>query len=419
MRRRFKHLILLHALAAFFTSGMYAQVLEGKVIDRSKNEGLAYVNIALKGTSLGTVSKFDGSFRIDITDNPASLDSLQFSIIGFEKRTIHIDELSKQKTVYLNPTSVNLESVIVSPKSPEEYIQLAIENIPDNYINEAFNGTFYFNTEIRLNGMFIESTEAIIKGYIMPVAGEYSDTTRLKLLAFKYFDQQEDAIESVRMKKRKKEKLALDGLDTTLIELAYELGKEFGPYTQIDSNLIKQLYLHGYEKGKEKYWFENMVQHEDRDLMKIGFKGRVKMASQRGNLLLDEESLAFDSYNYQIETSNLKIKALLLIMGIGFKKADAIIRFTSKPTEKGWIPDLLDINVFVDMEKNKWFAKDIPIVIELKSHISFLEIDVPATDNCLDGQLIKKGKHLKEQFKSDPNSEAWKEYAPLIKSKKE
>ena len=76
------------------------------------------------------------------------------------------------------------------------------------------------------------------------------------------------------------------------------------------------------------------------------------------------------------------------------------------------------MNVLVDMEKNKWFAKDIPIVIELKSHISFLEVEVPASDLCNEGQLIKKGKHLKDQFKSDPDNAAWNEYAPLIKAKK-
>lgn len=396
----------------------FSQIVEGRVMEVSESKELAYVNISVPGTSHGTVSKFDGSYRMDLTDLNSEKDSIVFSIIGYERKSMSIDQLRESPFVYLSPMSFNLESVIVSPKSPEEIIQMAIENIPENYIKDPFNGTIYYRSEMRLNGMFIESCEAIMKGYIMPVVNNLKDTTRLKMLAFKYFDEQEEAINSITIKKRKKEKVALEGLDTMLIALTYQLSEYFGVYTQIDSNLIKQLHLKGYKKGKEKYWFENMVHTGERDLMKIGFKGRIKMASEIGNILFDEESLSFAAYNYQAETANLKIKALLWLLGIGFKSADAVIRVTSRPSEYGWIPDVIEVNVFVDMEKNKWFRKDIPMVMELTSHMSFLEIESPPTDKCLDGMLIHKKKHLKEQFKSDPESIYWKEYEEVISKKK-
>lgn len=415
-----KKSVVVNSLLIFLLgcSSLFAQVVEGLVIDRATMKALPYVNIALLGSTTGTVSKFDGSFRIDLTENKENGDSLAFSIIGYEKKVISASMIVENKKVFLNPMAVNLESVIVSPKSPEEFIQMAIDAIPNNYIDEAFNGTVYYRSELRLNGMFIESSEAILKGYIMPVVNNRKDSTRIKMLAYKYFDEQEAAINSISIQKRKKEKLALDGLDTTLIDLTYQLSEFFDVYTQIDSNLIKQLHLKGHQTGKEKYWFENMVQLEDRNLYKIGFRGRLKMASQKGNLLLDEESLAFTNYNYQVETSNLKIKALLWVMGIGFKKADAVIRFTSIPTEKGWIPDVMEINVFVNMEKNRWFAKDIPIVIELTSHMSFLDVNIPADDKCLEGNLVKKKKHLKEQFKSDPNNIMWSRWSEAIEKRK-
>ena len=395
-----------------------SQALEGRVLEASGTKELAYVNISVIGKTQGTVSKFDGSYRLELADLRPKEDSIAFSIIGYNRKAMSIEQLKEKPVVYLSPMSFNLESVIVSPKSPEEIIQMAIENIPDNYIKEPFNGTIYYRSEMRLNGMFIESSEAIIKGYIMPVMNGIKDTTRLKMLAFKYFDEQENAISSITIKKRKKDKVALEGLDTMLINLTYQLSEFFGVYTQIDSNLIKQLHLKGYKKGKEKYWFENMVHMEDRNLMKIGFKGRIKMASELGNILFDEESLSFAAYNYQVETANLKIKALLWLLGIGFKSADAVIRFTSRPSEYGWIPDVMEVNVFVDMEKNKWFAKDIPLVMELTSHMSFLEIESPPTDKCLDGKLIQKKKHLKEQFMSEPESLYWKEFEAIISKKK-
>ncbi len=394
-----------------------AQIYEGVVNDKTSGDVIPYVNIALMGTYIGTVSKFDGSFRLDLTDIPEGADSLAFSIIGYEKKLIHRNELSEKSVILMSPTAVNLDAVIVSPRSPEEFLRLAIEKIPENFINEAFNGTIFFRSEMRLNGKFIESQEALIKGYIMPVAGDYEDSTRLKLLAFRYFDEQQDALNSVRIKKRKKEKWAVEGIDTALVELTEEMGKSFGVYTQIDSNLIKNMYLKGYEAGDEKYFFENMVQEDGYNFITIGFKDRENMAKHRGNILLEEESLAFARYNYQMKTQNLLIKSALLIMGYGFKRADAVIKFTAIPSELGWIPDKLQINLFIDAEKNRWFAKDIPIVFELNSQISFLDVDVPATDFCKDGVIIERGKHLKDQFKSDPDNPLWIKYADRIKEK--
>jgi len=415
----FYRLILVFLFAIFCFTNLHGQIIKGVVKDKISKATVPYVNIAVTGSRQGTVTKYDGTFRFDLSDREkTSSDSLSFSCIGYKKITIAIKKLADSQVVFLVPHSVNLESVIVSPRSPEEYIQMAIDNIPQNYINEPFNGTIYFRSEIRLNGMFIESQEAIMKGHIMPVTGQFKDTTRLRMLAYKYFDEQDEAIESIIIKKRKKEKAALEGLDSTLIDLTRQLSEFFGVYTQIDSNLIKQLHSEGYKKGKEKYWFEHMVRHKDRNLMKIGFKGRVTMASQKGNLLLDEESLAFVAYNYQLASSNMKIKAILLLFGIGFKGADVVIQFTSIPSDNGWIPDILDVNVFVEMEKNRWFAKDVPIVIEMSSHMSFLEIQTPSTDKCLDGLIIKKGKHLKEQFTSDPENPLWEKYRKVIENKK-
>lgn len=413
MRARIRSCVLTMLLASGF--GGYAQILEGTVYDQSTGKPLSYVNIAISGTHSGTISGHDGHFRLDVSNH--SKDSLSFSIVGYRKKKHSVKAALEKKNFELLPEAINLESVIVSPLSPEEYIRRGIENIPQNYVNEPFNGTMYYRSEVRLNGNFIEASEAIIKGYIMPVTGKDADSTRLQMMAYKYFDEQEEAMNSITIKKKRKEKPAIKGLDSTLLDLTQQLSEFFGVYTQVDSNLIKQMYDHGYNKGKEKYWLESLVQQEGRNLIKIGFKGGIKMASQQGELLLDEKSLAFVGYNHQIKSSNLKIKALLWVLGIGFKKADVIIQFTSIPTEEGWLPDILDVTAFVDMEKNRWFAKDVPIRVEIKTHISFLEVEAPATDLCLQGKVIEKEKHLKDQFDSDPGNPLWGEYKERIRKK--
>lgn len=397
---------------------LQAQVIKGTVKDRADNKPIPYVNIVIKGGLLGTVSKYDGSFSIDISSRTQGRDSLIFSVIGYKTVSLHMNQIKDSAEVKMVKTSVSLKSVIVSPRTPEEYIQMAIDNIPENYIDKPFNGTIHFKTEIKLNGKFIESSEAIIKGYIMPVMGEMKDSTRLKMLAFKYFDEEEEAINSIISKKRKKKgnKMAIEGLDSAMLDLTAEMSKSFGIYTQLDSNMIKQLYLKGKPDLKTKYWFEHMVMNKDRNLMKIGFKSNIEnIAKQRGDLFLDEESLAFEAFNTQIYSSKLKIKLLLMVFGIGFKGFEAVIRFNSIPSDLGWIPDLTNVNIFVDMEKNKWFAKDIPIQIEVSSYVRFLKVEVPATDECLKGELIKKKIPLRDQFESDPNNPLWKEFEQELK----
>lgn len=395
---------------------VFGQSIKGVVLDKLTEKPLAYVNIAVPGTKTGTVSRHNGRFSLDVSPPTKGTDTLRFSIIGYQPYDLKLENSPDSVIVRMEPESFLLESVIISPRKPEEYIQMAIDRIPENYIDKPFNGIFYFRTMIRLNGKFIESSESIIKGYIMPVTGEYDDETRLELLAFKYFDEEKEAISTIVKKKRKnkEDKMALKGLDSILVNLSRGLSENFGIHTQIDSNLIKQLHLKGYPDVKANYQLEHVVRNEDRNLMKIGFDGKIKYASQMGNLLLEENSLAFEAFNVQINSDSWRIKALALILGIGFKGFDVVMRFKSIPSEEGWIPDLMNVDIFLDMEKNRWFAKDIPIKIEASTYMRFLEVEVPASDKCEDGRIIKKGIPIKDQFEPDNNTEIWKKHEHMI-----
>lgn len=372
-----------------------------------------YVNISVSKTGLGTVSRFNGKFQLDVTNRPEGKDSLVFSAIGFITKGILISDDMDTIFVLLKPNSVKLNSVLVSPKSPEEYIQMAIEKIPDNYISEPFNGHIYQRTMIRLNGKFIESTESILKGYIMPVIGGAGDSTRIEMLAFNYFDEEESAIQSIvsKRRKRKSDKMAIKGLDSMMLSFGTQLGETFDIYTQIDSNMIKQLYINGAQIEKTKFWFENLVQDGERQIIKIGFKGRIGgLANQTGYLFLDYETLAVEAFTFQVTSSSLKLRMLLKLVGINFNGFDIVFNFNSIMSEAGWIPDLMSADIFVDMEKIKLFSKNIPIRIELNTHIRFLDVEIPASDKCQDGKLVKKKTHLKDQFESDPLNPLWNKY---------
>ena len=205
--------------------------------------------------------------------------------------------------------------------------------------------------------------------------------------------------------------MAIKGLDSTMLSFGSQLSENFDIYTQIDSNMIKQLYIHGSQIKKTKFWFENLVQDGERQIIKIGFKGRIGgVANQKGYMLLDYETLAIEAFTFQIRSSSFKIQMLLKLVGINFNGFDVVFHFNSIQSEAGWIPDRMSADIFVDLEKIKLFSKNIPIKIELNTHIRFLDIEIPANDKCLSDKLVMKKTPLQNQFESEPNNPLWDKY---------
>ena len=96
--------------------------IHGKVIDSRNQEPLAYVNIGIKEKNIGTVSKEDGSFTINI---PSELqhDSLTFSIVGYYEFVLRIHgwDSDKDVIIQLKEKSTQLkELVITGEKSLEK-----------------------------------------------------------------------------------------------------------------------------------------------------------------------------------------------------------------------------------------------------------------------------------------------------------
>ncbi|GAA4839384.1 SusC/RagA family TonB-linked outer membrane protein [Algivirga pacifica] len=95
-------------------SGVWAQdrVLSGTVRDAEDNITLIGVNVVIKGTTIGTVTDFDGNYKMTIpySDSPVVL---EFSMIGYEKKSI---VLSNQTTLNVSLTTEadQLDEVVVT-----------------------------------------------------------------------------------------------------------------------------------------------------------------------------------------------------------------------------------------------------------------------------------------------------------------
>jgi TonB-linked SusC/RagA family outer membrane protein len=130
----------------------------GKVADENGNP-IPGVSIIVKGTTIGIISSYDGTYRLEVPE--ASL-YLCFSYIGYKK----IDELLKDKTeinVVLTPENFGVDEVIVSAlglKRSEKALTYATQNISANEIskNQGFN--FVSGLSGKISGIEITKSAA-------------------------------------------------------------------------------------------------------------------------------------------------------------------------------------------------------------------------------------------------------------------
>jgi hypothetical protein len=88
-----------------------AQTIRGRVLDLASGKALPFVSILVKGSQTGTLSDIDGKFELSV---PAG-GSLQLSYLGYEPRTVKVDELgdSNHVIVRLQPSGVLLNEITV------------------------------------------------------------------------------------------------------------------------------------------------------------------------------------------------------------------------------------------------------------------------------------------------------------------
>ena len=98
---------------------VFSQNQKGMILSTKTNSGIGYVNVVIVGKNIGTVSDETGKFTIAL-DNNYDNDSLRFSMIGYESKTLLIRQFKDDSTknVYLNPKLYNLLEVkVISRKA--------------------------------------------------------------------------------------------------------------------------------------------------------------------------------------------------------------------------------------------------------------------------------------------------------------
>ncbi|MCK4879708.1 MAG: carboxypeptidase-like regulatory domain-containing protein [Bacteroidales bacterium] len=93
----------------------YCQVIKGTIFDSETKTTIPYAAIYFTGTLVGTASDQDGIFELDITKYASK--PLTIRAMGYEPFTLKAIPADEQYTIYLIPSSFEIEEVSVSTKS--------------------------------------------------------------------------------------------------------------------------------------------------------------------------------------------------------------------------------------------------------------------------------------------------------------
>lgn len=105
--------ILLILSSSFIANAQNA--IKGIVVDASTNERLAFVNIVINdNVTLGTTTDIDGYFNIN---SRKKIEKLTMSYIGYETRTIQVDNTKDSLYVRMRPTEFVLSEIVIDGKN--------------------------------------------------------------------------------------------------------------------------------------------------------------------------------------------------------------------------------------------------------------------------------------------------------------
>src|SRR5882762_10540355 len=137
--------MLLPLLLLAVSAQLLAQtVISGTVKDGATQEGIAGVNIIVKGKVVGTITDSEGKYTLKVTQAPPF--TLTFSFIGFHTEEKEVTDANATLDLTMNEEALLGQEVVVSASRVEESIlrsPVTIEKLDIIGIKQAATPDFY------------------------------------------------------------------------------------------------------------------------------------------------------------------------------------------------------------------------------------------------------------------------------------
>lgn len=152
--------------------------ISGRIFDKKSKEPLAFANILIKASYIGTSTNEDGYFELYFP-NSLKNKSVIISSLGYESQTIDFENITPK--IELNPEATSLDEVIITSKlSANAIVSKALENFDKNYPLQHYNADIYTNAQIKLRDTIILDLDVISNYYNRGYKKAYRPTQNIK-----------------------------------------------------------------------------------------------------------------------------------------------------------------------------------------------------------------------------------------------
>lgn len=343
----------------------YAQVpnaISGTILNKDNQEPLPYASIRLKNHPIGTVSNDEGEFDFYIPKSKRN-DTLSISFIGFNSYEIPLSAVGESIRIELSPSVNVLDEVLLTEKSPLDYIRRALEQIPENYPQDPYQSLAYYREKFIENGAVINKEEGVFKTYY-PAAADSSKNQHQLLLyrpeenpqQFQFMREWFTAKQEKRRKKaiKKGEEFDEDEYDD---EIDLDLG---GPESVIDLDINNERdsYLDPKYFSKYEYSFGEETWLNGERLVTILFKAKKKIDHKKdsGKILINTEDYAIVSIEQTGKFSiPFIVKPILFVIGLRITNPEFSTVINYQKYQGKWYPELFRWDANVKLTKKHTF----------------------------------------------------------------
>ncbi len=258
---------------------------KGQILDGKTKKPLAYVDINVLGTNIGTITNNEGEFLLKVPNY--YLDKkVVISLLGYKKREIPLSEFKNEDfIILLNESVTELDFISVyGSKDAVALVRATLNRKNNNYYNKNTVMTAFYRETIKKRNRNASLSEAIVQINKQPYSNSKHDDVTL-------------------LKSRKNTNYSR--LDTIALKL------QGGPFSTLYTDMVKypEYIFNTANLSDYVFSFDTSTQINNRPVYVVNFKQSIdnKKPLYYGKLYIDSETLALTSavYNLNVENKSL------------------------------------------------------------------------------------------------------------------
>ena len=379
----------------------------GIVRDSLSKQVLPYASIALTKKLAGTTTNEFGQFKVIIPSKSID-DTLNFSSMGYTSTKLAIKDCPSYVEVELAPFTIQIQEVVISPRTPEYYIKQFQIHRDSNYVNSPFGTTAFYREQITENDAHVMHSEAIFRSYYPDYRGDKKNQHQVVLYREKEDIREIEFMKERREKYQRKEVKRAKKEGREISEEEVEILQSLnGPENILDLDFIKRphLFLDSAHFNKYKYRLEPRTSFDGHELIVIAFEAKRNLENMRskGKIYLDAESYAIASLEYYGHfIIPAYIKPILFAFGLGLDKPRYDVRLNYREINEQWYPDQMYMNVNLNMTHKRLWKKNTKSNFDMEGFYGVNELMVQDLNSIPKSKRFDEEKEMKDQVFPEP-----------------